>query len=287
MDYLFTTSAHTIIPMGAFGSTEYNELVSSLSFFGLEKLDSSIYLALLEFGPCTMSELATKLDVDRGRIYRAIEKLDRLGIVNISNTKVTRCEALSPEKAFQKLLDEKQRHVIKLRNLLGKVTNDLEVISRPQESPKTPNFSIIEGRSNIYSRIGKLIHEAKNDVYIVTTIDDFLRMLQTAIPEKIKIARNNNITIKILLDSENIDSRKLPTSFNTYHIHVGNLPSKSRIIIEKEKQVMMSGVIKNTPILDEDSESILHSNSYEMTSNMFSLCEQMWKQSTLLAITKK
>lgn len=272
--------------MGAFGSSEYNEVISSLSFFGLEKLDSLIYLALIELGPCTMSELATKLDVDRGRIYRSIEKLDRLRIVVVSNSKVTRCEALSPEKAFQNLIEEKQQQVNKLRNILGRLTSELDPISRPQESPQTSNFSIIEGRINIYTRIGKLIQEAKNDIYIVTTSDDFSRMLHTAIPEKINIAKNNNIKIKILLDSEDINFQKLPKAFDSTKIHVGNLPSKSRMIVEKEKQVIMSGIIKNTPMLNEDSESILHSNSYEMTSNMFSLCDQMWKQSTLLTVKK-
>jgi sugar-specific transcriptional regulator TrmB len=271
--------------MGISSSNEYGEIVSSLSFFGLEQLDSSIYLALLEFDACTMSELATKLDVDRGRIYRSIEKLDRLGIVVLSNSKVTKYEALLPGNAFQKLIDEKQLEVYKLRSILDKVTNELDQISRPQESPKISNFSIIEGRNTIYTRIGKLIQEARNDVYIVTTSDDFVRMSHTAIPEKIKIAKNNDIVIKILLDSENIDFPKLSKVVNA-EIHVGNLPSKSRIIVEKDRQIMMSGVIKNTQALNEESESILHSNSYEMTCNMFSLCEQMWKQSTLITIAK-
>jgi len=287
MMYLFTLASNTIIPMGTFGSNYYDEIISSLSFFGLEKLESSIYLTLLEFGPCTMSELATKLEVDRGRIYRLIEKLDRCGIVILSTSKVTRCEALAPEKAFRKLIDKKQAEVNKLRSILDKVTNELGQITRPQELPKTPNFSIIEGRNSIYSRIGKLIQEANNDVYLVTTTDDFLMMLNTAIPEKIKIAKNNYIMIKILLDSQNIDLSKLSNTFDTSNIRIGNLPSKSRMIVEKEKQVMMSGIIKNSQILNEESESILHSNSYEMTTNMFSLCNQIWKQSTILTVSKK
>jgi len=285
--YLFTLTTHTIIPMGTFGSNDYDDIVSSLSFFGLEKLDSSIYLALLEFGTCTMSELATKLEVDRGKVYRSVEKLDRLGIIILSASKITRCEALAPEKAFRKLIDEKQAQVNKLRSILDKVTNELDQITRPQELQKTPNFSIIEGRNTIYTRIGKLIQEASNDVYLVTTTDDFLMMLHTAIPEKIKIAKNNHVKIKILLDSENNDLPKLSNTFNTFNIHIGKLPSKSRIIVEKEKQVMMSGIIKNSQILNEESESILYSNSYEMTTNMFSLCNQIWKQSTILSISKK
>jgi len=287
MLYLFTLTSNTIIPMGTFGADYYNEIVSSLSFFGLEKLDSSIYLTLLEYGPCTMSELATKLEVDRGRIYRLIEKLDRLGIVTITTSKVTRCEALSPEKAFRKLIYKKQSEVNKLRSILDKVTNELGQITRHQELPKTSNFSIIEGRNSIYTRIGKLIQEANNDVYLVTTTDDFLMMLHTAIPEKIKIAKNNHVKIKILLDSKNMDLPKLSITFDTSNIRIGKLPSKSRMIVEKEKQVMMSGIIKNSSILNEESESILHSNSYEMTANMFSLCNQIWKQSTILTISKK
>ena len=112
-------------------------------------------------------------------------------------------------------------------------------------------------------------------------------MLHTAILEKIKIAKNNYVKIKILLDSENIDLAKFSNTFDASNIRIGILPSKSRIIVEKEKQVMMSGIIKNSQTLNEESESILHSNSYEMTTNMFSLCNQLWKQSKILTISKK
>ena len=69
-------------------------------------------------------------------------------------------------------------------------------------------------------------------------------------------------------------------------IRIGKLPSQSRIIVEKETQLLMSGNIKPTTSLNENTESILHSSSPEMAENIFSLCDQLWKKTKNVLISK-
>ena len=59
----------------------------------------------------------------------------------------------------------------------------------------------------------------------------------------------------------------------------GKLPSKGRMIVEKDKQVIMSGSMKGTMDLNDDADSIVHTNSTEIVNNIFSLCEHLWKKS--------
>ena len=271
--------------MGTTEHDEFRELLDSLQFFGLEQLDSEIYLLLLENGPATMSDLAGKLDVDRGRVYRAMDKLSELGIIKINNSKVRMCQAIPPEKALASLIDKRKEEVSKLKKISKQISQDLEMITRPNQEPENPTFSLIEGRNSIYSRIGKLIHESNNPVYLVTTNDDFLRMLQTAIPEKISIAAKKNTEIRILVDSEDPMLSTISNTENFPQIRIGKLPSKSRIIVEKESQLLMSGNIKSTTSLTETSETILHSSSPEMAENMFSLCDQLWKKTKHIVLS--
>ena len=271
--------------MGTSEDEIFRELLESLQFFGLEHLESEIYLLLLENGPATMSDLAAKLDVDRGRIYRAMDKLSELNIIKINDSKVRTCNAIPPEKALSALINKKKEQVANLKKISKLISKELDVITRPSKEPDSPTFSLIEGRNSIYSRIGKLIQESKNPVYLVTTTDDFIRMFQTAIPEKISIATNNGVELRILVDIDDPILQDMTSTESFPEIRIGKLPSKSRIIVEKETQLLMSGNIKPSTSLHENSESILHSSSQEMAENMFSLCEQLWKKTKHVVIS--
>ena len=271
--------------MGISDDDSFKEIIDSLQYFGLEQLESEIYLMLHEYGPATMSDLAGKLTVDRGRVYRAMDKLSELEVIKINNSKVKMCQAIPPEKALSSLIEKKKNQVAELKKISKHISKDLETITRPNIEPENPTFSLIEGRNSIYSRIGKLIQEAKQTVYLVTTTEDFLRMFQTAIPEKISIATKNNIELRILLDSEDSLLDEFCNEPNFPEVRIGKLPSQSRIIVEKETQLLMSGNIKPTTSLTENTESILHSSSPEMAENIYSLCEQLWKKTKHVLIS--
>ena len=272
--------------MGAFDSDLYQEIKDELSYFGLEKTDSEIYLTLLEFGPSTMSELATKLEVDRGKIYRAMERLQDLGMVIQHNSKITSCEAVKPEEALMMIIERKKTKISELRQAAKNIEKELEQITRPIASSSMSAFSIIEGRNSIYARIGKLIQDAQDTVYLITTSEDLSRMFQTAIPEKIKLAIQKNVHVNIAVDSHSEILQNLSNQYDISNIKIGTLPSKSRIIVERKSHLLMSGAIKETNSLTEQSESILYSDSPEMIENMFSLCEQIWKKTKTTILSK-
>lgn len=158
--------------MGAFENQARDEIIDSLAFFGLDKMDSIIYMTLIDLGPSTMSQLASRLEVDRGRIYRGMEKLVDLGIVVLHNNKVTTCEALDPESAFGVLIEKKKDELLNLKKIAPKLSQELETMTRPKEGTPFPTFSLIEGRASIYIRVGKLLQESVNPVFLVTTTDD-------------------------------------------------------------------------------------------------------------------
>lgn len=58
-----------------------DELYSSLIHFGLDEIDAKIYVGLLQMGSITVGTLAQKLDIDRGKAYRSINKLRNMAVV--------------------------------------------------------------------------------------------------------------------------------------------------------------------------------------------------------------
>ena len=75
------------------------ELLTELSYFGLDKTDATMYLGLLRIGSLTVGKMSTKLDIDRGKAYRSLNKLRDMGLITttfsnptIKKTKSQQCK---------------------------------------------------------------------------------------------------------------------------------------------------------------------------------------------------
>ena len=254
------------------------ELITELSYFGLDKTDATMYLGLLRIGSLTVGKMSTKLDIDRGKAYRSLNKLRDMGLITTTFSNPTICESVVPAEALTSVIQRKEDEIVTMQKLASKIVKDLKEINRPQQVSEASSISIIQGRSNIYSRIGKLIQESKKTIYIVTTAEDILRMYHTAIPEKISLCQKNGGKVCVLTDTNNENILPLLNRLKASETRVGKLPSKSRLIVEQEGQLVMSGSIKESMDLNDDTDSILYTNSQEMVNNMFSLCIHLWKK---------
>lgn len=254
------------------------ELITELSYFGLDKTDATMYLGLLRIGSLTVGKMSTKLDIDRGKAYRSLNKLRDMGLITTTFSNPTICESITPAEALTSVIQKKEDEIVTMQKLASKIVKDLKELNRPQQVSEASSISIIQGRSNIYSRIGKLIQESKKSIYIVTTAEDILRMYHTAIPEKISMCQKNGGKVHVLTDTTNENILPLLNRLKASETRVGKLPSKSRLIVEQEGQLIMSGSIKESMDLNDDTDSILYTNSQEMVNNMFSLCTHLWKK---------
>lgn len=264
--------------------TVEEDLVTELAFFGLDKTDSKMYLGLLRIGSLTVGKLATKLEIDRGKAYRSLNKLREMGLITTTFSNPTICEAVAPADALTTVIQKKEDEVITMQKLSRKIIADLKEVHRPEPLSEVSSISIIQGRPNIYSRIGKLVQESSKTIYIMTTSNDILRMYHTAIPEKIKLCKKNGGDVRVLTFADSDKVLPLLDRIEASETRIGKLPSKSRVIVEEGEQLIMSGSIKESMDLNDENDNILYTNSTEMINNMFSLCQHLWKKSKPLQI---
>ncbi|KAG0511712.1 MAG: TrmB family transcriptional regulator [Nitrosopumilales archaeon] len=255
-----------------------DELITELSYFGLDKTDATMYLGLLRIGSLTVGKMSTKLEIDRGKAYRSLNKLRDMGLITTTFSNPTICESVPPADALTTVIQRKEDEIVTMQKLSRKIIKDLKELNRPQNVSEASSISIIQGRSNIYSRTGKLIQDSSKIIYIITTAEDILRMYHTAIPEKIAMCKKNGGTVRVLTDTTNENLLPLISRLKATETRVGKLPSKSRVVVEEGGQLIMSGSIKETMDLNDDNDSILYTNSKEMINNMFSLCQHLWKK---------
>lgn len=246
----------------------------------IDELDAHIYLNLLRMGPVTASSLAKEINIDRTKAYRTIEKLSNLKVVSTTFSKPKLCVANKPEDVIKNVLQKKETQINDIRDAKEHLVDRIKKTIPTNYTSNLPTFHITQGTSNIYSDIEKLIENAVDDVYIITTLKDLSKMYHSSIPEKIKICEKNGGKIKLLTELDNYDFLSFISRFGATETRIGKLSSKGRIIVEKGKQMIMSDVIwNNSEQKNVVFDYAICTNSIEMVNNIFILCNHLWKNS--------
>lgn len=253
----------------------------------LDELDAHIYLNLLRMGPVTASALAKELHIDRTKAYRTIDKLLNLKIVSTTFSKPKLCVANRPEDVLKNVLEKKESQVKKIRTAKDHIIRCIQETIPTKYSSNLPTFHITQGTQNIYSDVEKLIENAKGLVYIVTTLKDLSKMYHANIPEKIKICEKNGGEVRLLTEVSGSEFLPFVSRFGATETRIGKLSSKGRMVVEQEKQMIMSDVVwGDSDQTNVESDYAICTNSSEMVNNIFILCDLLWENSKSIKKTK-
>lgn len=267
--------------------SDREEIISALQDFELAKADAELYLTLLQTGSATVNTISAKIGIDKGKAYRSIRRLHDLGFATSTFSNPTVCNAIEPEKALASIIEKKEEQILGMQKTLKDLTKKISQFKNPHEVVShIPTFYIIQGRPNVYTRIGKLIEESTGTVYIVTTIEDLIRMSYTAIPEKIKSFRKSGNKVILITEIEydnKIDIAEIVTSLKANEIRVLKLPAKSRMIVTPNR-LMMSGSVNESRSLNYEMDSAFYTNSHEMVTNISTFCKHLMTISKPLEI---
>jgi len=248
------------------------ELKETLDF---DELESKIYLSLLRTGPITASALAKDLNIDRARMYRTVDKLVDRNIISTTLSSPKLCIAVEPEKALKLALEKKEEEIKKIKKsgeaIIDKINNEITT----NQGTNIPTLRIIQGRANIYSDIAQMIENCTDTIFIATTLEDISKMYHSMIPEKIKICEKNGGKVALLVEIENLEMISFVKRFNATETRVCRLPSKGRIAVLKEKQMIMSDSTQTAS--NSESDFSLSTNAKDMVSNIDNLCRLLWK----------
>jgi len=251
-------------------ATELEEILD------LDELEAKVYLNLLRIGPITASALAKEFDIDRARMYRTVDKLVSRNIISTTLSSPKLCIAVDPHDALKIALGKKEDEVNKIKKSGGAIIDKINNEITTNQISTVPTFRVVQGRQNIYADIAQLIETTTDVIYIVTTLDDVSKMYHSTIPEKITICEKNGGKVRLLVDMNDPKLASYVKRFNATETRVGKLPSKGRIVVQKDKKMIMSDSAATFQNSNSDSDYSLCTNSMEMVENIFTLCSFLW-----------
>ena len=256
------------------------EQVEKLAFelrgtLDLEDLESKIYLSLLRTGPITASALAKDLNIDRARMYRTVDKLVDRNIISTTLSSPKLCIAVEPEKALKIALEKKEEEIKRIKKSGEAIVDKINSEITTNQGTNIPTLRIVQGKANIYSDIAQLIENCVDTIYIATTLEDISKMYHSIIPEKIKVCEKNGGKVLLLVEVNDSEMLSFVKRFNATETRVCKLPSKGRIAVQKDKQMIMSDSSQTAS--NSETDFSLSTNAKDMINNIDNLCKLLWK----------
>ena len=265
---------------------EEEEVMPLLEDYGLTEEEARVYVGVLRIGTGKVSEISHFTNTDRVKGYKILENLRSEGYVTSTLSSPILFSANDPKTTFDTILTKKKSGIQRLEKNQSRLIENLEKLKGHSVVSNLPKLSVISGRDNIYNEIKKIIDETKDEMYLVTSTSDLIRMYYTDIPAAIKKALKRKVEIKLMTEFEVSDKTDCVKNLGLNYFKVAKLPSQGRIVCNSS-QIIMSGYTSKTSRIHASDDSALVTNSDEITSNMQSLCKFMWKMGGEVKIEKK
>ena len=265
---------------------EEEEVMPLLADYGLTEEEARVYVGVLRIGTGKVSEISHFTNTDRVKGYKILENLRSEGYVTSTLSSPILFSANDPKTTFDTILTKKKSGIQRLEKNQARLIENLEKLKGHSVVSNLPKLSVISGRDNIYNEIKKIIDETKDEMYLVTSTSDLIRMYYTDIPAAIKKALKRKVEIRLMTEFEVSDKTDCVKNLGLNYFKVAKLPSQGRIVCNSS-QIIMSGYTSKTSRIHASDDSALVTNSDEITSNMQSLCKFMWKMGGEVKIDKK
>jgi len=125
------------------------DMIENLEKFGLSQKEAKTYLACLDLGNSTASEISSKSRLPRTLVYDLLERLINLGLVSYAiKNNVKYFRAANPDQLI-KILNEKETAVIEMLPMLQSAYE--------HKSPKKPKVEIYEGKEGLKAAMSDVL----------------------------------------------------------------------------------------------------------------------------------
>jgi sugar-specific transcriptional regulator TrmB len=150
--------------------------------FDFGEYETEAYLAVLEHGQLTASEIAEETDVPQPRVYDTVRSLSENGLVELRESRPIQVLAVDPEEAFA--------------DVQSTLTTLVEALSERYRAParEAEAVSLIKSRQTILRYVEEVISTAEYELVLSLT-PDLLARFETELAER----RDADVSIDLLL----------------------------------------------------------------------------------------
>ena len=142
--------------------------IRKLREFGLTEYQARVYLALLDLGTATASQIPPIARVPRTRIYATMQQLHEKGLVEIVPESPLKYKPVPFSNYLTKLASEQRQKAETLEASIAQLETEFGIVGG-QAPAEAGRFEAVYGRRNARERLIKMYSAAKREAYAIGT----------------------------------------------------------------------------------------------------------------------
>ncbi len=238
-------------------------LTVSLEEFGLSKYEACAYVSLISKGTISASELAYYSELPRTKVYPVLLKLEKKKLVIMSKSKPIMCSAISPDDAFDEIIQEQINKVNAMNTLISNLKKMSEESKKSRGTEEKRYFNL--NSNAVLNQLKTMIDGSKSSIHII--VDQWGLGLLAECKEQILTVLRRKLEVKIIIPPSLIGSESIK-----------NIPD--------EVKIRISDIIQNCFIFDQtellliDSENgkgATFSSTEILGINQMKIFSHVWK----------
>jgi len=183
-----TTSSESVI------SQEARKVLREL---GLTDYETRAYLALLEKGVLTASQVSENAGVPYSKVYETLTSLERKGWIETEQGRPGRYYPKAPSEA---LATAKLQLEEKLKMWEKTISSELEPFYEKREIREKPDIWILRGEFNTITKLREMLEKTKSELMVAAPV--FPKTLADSVVPILQRLRNTNVKILFMVSKQ-------------------------------------------------------------------------------------
>jgi len=242
-----------------------NEITEKLKEFGLSEKEAKIYLASLELGESTATDISIKSNLPRTLVYDILERLIEQGLVSYSIKSGKKNFVAVHPNEFLSIIREKE-------TAISSIMPDLEELYK-KEGTKRPKVEIYEGVEGMKSVMNDILNSGVKEFFGYGSSRSSYEIIPAFMDEWHKKRIKQKLIMKIIYNKskrakEKVKNIKSSLKLTKYRFMPIDLESPTATVIYADKVVLQSWIKEPFAVMIK---------SKEMADNQKRYFEELWK----------
>ncbi|MHA1238775.1 MAG: TrmB family transcriptional regulator [Candidatus Odinarchaeia archaeon] len=254
-------------------------LIKYLMEYGLSEKQAEVYLFIAKNGPCKASDVSKTLKMRRTEVYRVINELQSIGVIESTFDFPAKFMALPVSKALDCFIKFKQDEIIRLKELKEEICRIIDKVSIKRSS-LPDRFMVIKNLKLLYLKILQMFKSARHTLRYIARDRDIAYMNYRGLFDALKNRKNIHTMILTEIIPRNLDMfRSISEKNENIKIkHVKESETLPQFIIKDEKEVIIYLNSKSSP-----GTSIgLWTNNSALRMILSNFFERLWVNSVAI-----
>lgn len=251
-----------------------------LQLYGMSEREALVYLLVLRAGSASAGEVAKALSLRRMEAYRLVKKLSDANVIRANAGKPVTYSAQPVDEVVSTMMEVNAQRIKAMEAAKEELLMMVRSMPRGKPRPSEQQFRIIQGREQIYNKVGRMADEAKDSLSLLLTRNDLVQAFQMGIVDRLKAAAGRGVKVKILGSIDEATLEAAEALLKKCELRHSADAVTGRLVLQDNATALSSLVLDDSQGRRNDQDIAVFSESPNYAEMLASLFEVAYDSAT-------